>query len=77
MNFQNFEVDHKEHNNLKKKLNKDRYDAIEQYKSMICPSCVHYKNIDHQDCSIVRRIDGKADCINYKCNEYCKKRVEK
>lgn len=72
MNFQNFEINYKEHNNLKKTLNKDRYDAIEQYKSMICPSCIHYKDINYQDCTITTRIDGNAGCINYKCKEYCK-----
>lgn len=77
MNFQNYEVDYKEHNNTKKKLNKSKYDTIEQYKEMICPSCTHYKDIDYQDCKIVTRIDGNAGCINYKCKEYCKKRVEK
>ena len=72
MSFQNFEINHKEHSSLKKTLSKSKYDTIEQYKAVICPSCVHYKDVEYQECKIVTRVDGNAGCVNYKCKEYCK-----
>lgn len=74
MNFENKEINYKEHNNLKKELNKNKYDTIEQYKLMMCPSCRHYRDIEYQECKIVIRVDGQAGCVNYKCKEYCKKK---
>lgn len=77
MNFENIETNYKEHNNLKKTLNKSKHDAIEQYKSMICPSCVHYKDVNYQECEIVTRVDGQAGCVNYMCKEYCRNKEKK
>lgn len=49
--------------------------SIEKYKEEICPFCVNYNKVEYQDCKIVIQIDGEANCVNYKCNEYCRKKA--
>lgn len=47
-------------------------ETIEQYKEKMCPYCINYKKPNTDECRIVMRIDGQADCINYKCKKYFK-----
>lgn len=49
-------------------------EIIEKYKQNMCPYCIHSNDKDYQECNIVIQIDGQADCVNYKCDEYCRKR---
>jgi len=46
---------------------------IKKYKESMCPYCIHSNDEDYQECNIVLQINGQADCVNYKCNEYCRK----
>lgn len=66
MNLESMEIDYKIHNSYKKALNKDRDNSMEQYKSIICSTCIHYKDINYQDCKICRCIDGVVRCQEYK-----------
>lgn len=52
-------------------------ELMEEYKENMCPFCINYDNKDYQDCKITMQIDGQANCVNYKCKDYCKKRREK
>lgn len=49
-------------------------EVLKKYKEKICPYCIHSNDTDYQDCNIVMQIDGQADCVNYKCKEYLKKK---
>ena len=49
---------------------------IKKYDIEICPNCIHYKDREYKECSVVVAIDGQAKCVNCKCIEYCKKEVE-
>ncbi len=51
-------------------------EMINKYKEKICPVCVHYVDKDYQECNITVNIDNEANCINYKCSEFCKKAKE-
>ena len=52
-------------------------EMINKYKEKICPNCVHYVDKDYQECNITVNIDNEANCINYKCSEFCKKAKRK
>ena len=45
-------------------------DIIKKFKEKICPHCIHYGKKDYMDCNIVMQIDGEANCIKYKCDDY-------
>ena len=45
-------------------------DIIKEFKEKICPHCIHYGKKDYMDCNIVMQIDGEANCIKYKCDDY-------
>ena len=49
-------------------------DIIKEFKEKICPYCIHSDDADYQECNIVIQIDGQANCVNYKCKEYLRKR---
>ncbi len=49
-------------------------DIFNEYKEKICPHCIHSNDENYQDCNIVMQIDGQANCINYVCKDYCRKR---
>lgn len=51
-------------------------EIIKKYEKEICPNCIHYKDREYKECSVVVAIDGQAKCVNCKCIEYCKKEVE-
>ena len=48
-------------------------EIINEYKEKICPRCVHYVDKDYPECHITLDINHEANCINYKCSEFCKK----
>ncbi|MFR7544551.1 MAG: hypothetical protein ACLUWN_01185 [Clostridia bacterium] len=52
----------------------DTNEIIKKYKKEICPNCIHYKDKNYKECSIVVAIDGEVKCINCKCIEYGRKR---
>jgi len=66
MNTDKMEIDYREHNKYKKMLNKNRTNSIEQYKAMMCPTCIHYKDVNYQECHICRCVDGVIRCNEYK-----------
>lgn len=49
-------------------------EMFKEYKEKICPYCIHSDDENYQDCNIVIQIDGQADCINYKCKDYCRRK---
>lgn len=49
-------------------------DVLKEYKQKICPYCIYSDDADYQECNIVIQIDGQANCVNYKCKEYLRKR---
>ena len=51
-------------------------EIIKKYENEICPNCIHYKDKNYKECSVVITIDGQAKCVNCNCIEYCKKEVE-
>ena len=51
-------------------------EILNKYKEKICPFCVHYNDKEYQECKIVVQIDGEANCVNYKCSDYCRKKVK-
>ena len=51
-------------------------EIINKYKERICPKCVHYVDKGYEECNITLNIKNEADCINYKCSEFCKKAKE-
>ncbi len=52
-------------------------EILRLYKKNICPRCVHYVDKDYQECHITLDINQEANCINYKCSEFCKKAKKK
>lgn len=42
---------------------------FKEYKENICIHCIHH-NTDYNECDIRIKIDGKAGCVNYSCQEY-------
>jgi hypothetical protein len=52
-------------------------EIIKKYEKEICPNCIHYKDKSYKGCSVVIAIDGQAKCVNCKCIEYCKERIDK
>lgn len=50
-------------------------EMIKKYGKEICPNCIHYKDKNYKECSVVVTIDGQAKCVNCNCIEYCKKEV--
>lgn len=55
-------------------MNTKFLEITEKYKKEICPNCIHYKDKNYKECSIVVAIDGEVKCINCKCIEYGRKR---
>ena len=51
-------------------------DIFEEFKVKICPYCIHSDDADYQECNIVMQIDGQADCVNYKCKDYRRRKNE-
>lgn len=49
-------------------------EILNEYKEKICPHCIHHDNKEYTECNIVMQIDGQADCINYKCKDYCRRK---
>lgn len=49
-------------------------EILNEYKEKICPHCIHHENKEYTECNIVIQIDGQADCINYKCKDYFRRR---
>lgn len=49
-------------------------EILKEYKEKICTHCIHYEDKDYQECKIVEQINGQANCVNYKCKEYLRKR---
>lgn len=45
-------------------------EIIKKYEKEICPNCIHYKDKDYKECSVVVMINGQAKCVNCKCIEY-------
>ncbi len=50
-------------------------EIIKKYEREICPNCMHYKDKNYKECSVVVAIDGQAKYVNCNCIEYCKKEV--
>lgn len=51
-------------------------EVLKKYKEEICPYCIHSDDADYQECNIVMQIDGQADCVNYKCKDYRRRKNE-
>lgn len=51
-------------------------DLLREYKEKMCPHCIHYLETNYQDCNIVKRIDGEANCINFRCKDYRRRKDE-
>lgn len=51
----------------------DTNEIIKKYEKEICPNCIHYKDREYKECSVVVAIDGQAKCVNCKCIEYNRK----
>ena len=51
-------------------------DIFNEYKEKICPHCIHYLETNYQDCNIVKSIDGEANCINFRCKDYRRRKDE-
>ena len=49
-------------------------EIIKEFEEKICPHCIHYDNKDYMECKIKIKIDGEADCINYKCDDYIRRK---
>lgn len=49
-------------------------EILNNYKENMCPFCIHSNDVNYGECKIVIRVDGEANCVNYKCNEYCRKK---
>jgi hypothetical protein len=50
-------------------------DIVKKFEKEVCPYCIHYRDKDYKECSVVVQIDGQAKCVNCNCIEYCKKEV--
>ena len=51
-------------------------DIFIKFRENICPYCIHYRDSNYQECNIVKQIDGQANCINYKCKDYRRRKNE-
>ncbi len=51
-------------------------EILKLYKKEICPRCVYFGDNSTEKCNITVNIDNEANCINYKCSEFCKKAKE-
>lgn len=47
---------------------------MQKFKKEICPNCIHYKEEHYTGCGIVIAIDGEANCTEYKCVDYQKRK---
>ena len=61
-------------NLIQRKTNMNDNEIIKKYENEICPNCIHYKDKDYKECSVVVTIDGQAKCVNCKCIEYNRKK---
>ena len=51
-------------------------EVLKKYKEEICLYCIHSDDVDYKECNIVVQIDGQANCVNYKCKDYRRRKNE-